>query len=191
MPKPPLQLALSHGQVAWCLARGVEPSQLLLDQLRYLRQLGIPFEPKELGQGRGVRVTYGFYHFVEVGVAFEALRRRIQPRFLSVLVEDRARYRNLYDEAYRQIIKSLERDEKGIPIFEDEFYLRLHDRYSDTPGRIVPAMEKGDASARKFGDWVEQIEGQPDRDVIALKSLMAVLLRLAQHAPRTRTGPKG
>lgn len=191
MPNIPSQLALSHGQVAWCLARGVEPSQLLLDQLRYLRQLGIPFESSELGQGRGVRVTYDFYHFVEVGVAYEMLRLRMQPRFLLMLVEDRARYRNLYDEAYRQITKSLEKDEKGTPIFAEEFYLRFHDRNSDTPGLIVPVVKKGAASARKFGDWVEQVVGEPDRDVIALKSLMFVLLRLAQHAPRTRTGPKG
>lgn len=172
------------------MARGVEPPQVLLDQLRYLRQLGIPFEAQELGKGRGVRLTYGFYQFVELGVAYEALRRRIQPRFLIELAENRAQYRALYDEAYRQITKSLEKNEKGIPIFKEELYLRLHDRYSETPGRIVPVISKDDGLARRLGDWVEQVDGEPDRDVIALKSLMVVLLTLARHAPVTRPGPK-
>jgi hypothetical protein len=39
----PTKLNLTHGQVAWALARGAPPAALLLDQLRYLRQLGVPF----------------------------------------------------------------------------------------------------------------------------------------------------
>ena len=34
-------------------ARGQPPTALLLDQLRYLRQLGVPFSKPELGGGRG------------------------------------------------------------------------------------------------------------------------------------------
>jgi len=39
----PTELSLTHGQVAWALARGEPPAALLIDQLRYLRQLGVPF----------------------------------------------------------------------------------------------------------------------------------------------------
>ena len=188
-------LELSHGQVLWCLAGGHEPSPPLPDQVRYLRQIGIPFAESEQGKGRGVRLTYGFYHFIELGIACEALRRRVEPRYLVMLVDDRARYRHLYREAYRELAASPAllnaAVDRSSPIFAEEFYLRLHDRYSDTPGRIVPAFEAESATARKFGDWVERYEGQPDRDVIAVKGLMLKLLRLARDAPVTRPGPKG
>ena len=188
-------LDLSHGQVLWCLAGGEEPSPPLPDQVRYLRQLGIPFDESELGQGRGVRVSYGFYHLIEVGIAAKGLRLRIPPRYLAMLVEDRTRYRNLYREAYRQLAVDPETFNeppgRSRTIYGEEFYLRLHDRYSDTPGQINPVVGVDSAMTRKFGDWVETYEGEPDRDVIALKSLMVELLRLARVAPKTKPGPKG
>ena len=195
MPPSVPHLDLSHGQVLWCLAGGREAVPPLPDQVRYLRQRGIPFAPSELGQGRGVRLSYGFYHFIEVGIAYEGLRLRIPPRYLAVLVDDRVRYRNLYREAYRQLAENpalLEAPAgRSRAMFGEEFYLRLHDRYSDTPGQITPVFEAGSSTARKFGDWVEQYEGQPDRDVIPLKARMVDLLRLAPAAPQTKPGPKG
>lgn len=188
-------LNLSHGQVLWCLAGGREASPPLPDQVRYLRQLGIPFAPSELGQGRGVRLSYGFYHLIEIGIAYDALRLRIPPRYLAILVDDRTRYRNLYREAYRQLAENPKLFEappgRSCSIFGEEFYLRLHDRYSDTPGEITPVFEPGSSTARKFGDWVEQYEGEADRDVIPLKTRMLELLRLAKDAPITKPGPKG
>jgi len=65
----PTELSLTHGQVAWALARGQPPTALLLDQLRYLRQLGVPFSKSELGGGRGNRIHYGFDHLIELGGA--------------------------------------------------------------------------------------------------------------------------
>src|SRR4249919_2094262 len=100
---PPL--ALSHGQVLWCLAGGKEPLPPLPDQVRYLRQLLIPFEESEMGQGRGVRLSYGFYHLIEVGIAHEGLRRRIEPRLLKMLVDERAGFRRAYRDAYLQLAK--------------------------------------------------------------------------------------
>lgn len=185
------QLALSHGQVLWCLAGGKKPSPPLPEQVRYLRQLGIPFDGSEMGQGRGVRLSYGFYHLIEVGIAHEGLRRRIQPRFLTMLVDERASYRRVYRAAYLELAPHphlFEGNPRSIPIFEDEFFLRLHDRYSDAPGKITVAAV---GAGRIPGDLIETYEGEEDRDVIALKSLMVRLLSLAKIAPVTRPGPKG
>jgi len=187
-------LALSHGQVLWCLAGGKEPSPPLPDQVRYLRQRGIPFQESELGQGRGVRMKYGFYHFIELGIAHEGLKRRIQPRFLTMLVDDRARYRHTYREAYLELAKHpnlFEGNPRSRSLFADDFFIRLHDRYSDTPGEITVVMQPEAGSGRRVGDLVESYEGEGDRDVIALKSLMLRLLGLARIAPVTRPGPKG
>lgn len=189
---PPL--ALSHGQVLWCLAGGHPPEPPLPDQVRYLRQLGIPFDASELGQGRGIRLAYGFYHFIELGVAFEGLRRRIQPRFLTMLAEDRTRYRNVYREAYRELAphpQLFEGDARSVPIFQGEFFIRLHDRYSDTPGEITMVVTPAKGSGQRQGDLIEIYPGEGVRDVIALKALIVRLLKLAKIAPATRPGPKG
>jgi hypothetical protein len=55
----PLDLSLTHGQVAWALARGQPPSDQLIDQLRYLRQLGVPFSKAELGAGAEIASATG------------------------------------------------------------------------------------------------------------------------------------
>src|SRR4051794_38383229 len=93
---PVPRLSLSHGQVAWALARGMPPSRQLLDQLRYLRQLGVPFRESELGTGRGYRVRYGFDQLIELGVALFGLRRGMTPREVAdLLVGNRARLRRI------------------------------------------------------------------------------------------------
>ena len=93
----PLDLSLTHGQVAWVLARGEQPSALLLDQLRYLRQLGVPFSKEELGGGRGNRIRYGFDHLIELGVALFGLQRGMAPReVVRILVEHRVELRRCY-----------------------------------------------------------------------------------------------
>jgi len=89
------RFTLSHGQVLWCLARGREPSDVIRDQVRYLRQLGIPFDEKATRTGRGNRRSYGFYQLIEVGLAFEGLKRRVAPRFLRMLAEQRHEYKKI------------------------------------------------------------------------------------------------
>jgi hypothetical protein len=72
------------------LSRGQQPSALLLDQLRYLRQLGVPFSKEELGGGRGNRIRYGFDHLIELGVALFGLQGGMAPReVVRILVEHR------------------------------------------------------------------------------------------------------
>ena len=95
----PRELSLTHGQVAWALARGRPPDALLIDQLRYLRQLGVPFSKSELGGGRGNRIRYGFDQLIELGVALFGLQRGMAPREVAgILVEHRAELRRYYRE---------------------------------------------------------------------------------------------
>lgn len=186
--------SLSHGQVLWCLAGGRAPSTPLPDQVRYLRQLGIPFEASELGQGRGVRLTYGFYHYVELGVACEGLRRRVQPRFLKMLVEDRKKFRSIYRRAYLELANSpglFEGNSGTVPMFADDYFIRLHDRYSDTPGEINMVFESIPETGQARGDLVEDYPGDASRIVIAMKPLVVRMMRLANNAPVTRPGPQG
>src|SRR5215831_12019840 len=91
---PALDLSLTHGQVAWVLGRGQPPSAQLHDQLRYLRQLGVPFSKQELGGGRGNRIRYGLDHLIELGVALFGLQRGMTPREVAgILVDHRAELR--------------------------------------------------------------------------------------------------
>jgi len=189
MPIPLPHLDLSHGQVAWCLAGGKEPKKLLLDQLGYLRQLHIPFEEEELGQGRGVRVRYDFNHFMEVGIAYEGLLRRIEPRLLLMLRDQREQYRNVYRVAYAELIvhpSYFEGEPGRYDLIDGDFVIRFNDRYSTTPGviQIEPAPDPGQDSPR---DVMAQLYG-PEQ--VPLKSLMARLLRFAMIAPKTKPGPK-
>src|SRR6201984_2193537 len=93
----PLDLSLTHGQVAWALARGQPPSDQLIDQLRYLRQLGVPFSTAELGAGSGNRIRYRFDHLIELGVAVFGLERGMRPREIArILVDHRAELRRCY-----------------------------------------------------------------------------------------------
>ena len=55
----PIDFSLTLGQVAWALARGQRPSDQLIDQLRYLRQLGVPFSKAELGAGAAIASATG------------------------------------------------------------------------------------------------------------------------------------
>jgi hypothetical protein len=142
----PLDLSLTHGQVAWALARGQPPSDQLIDQLRYLRQLGVPFSKAELGAGSGNRIRYRFDHLIELGVAVFGLERGMRPREVAkILVGHRAEFRRFF----RDTLAALPEDafmaewvkSRGamVPFIKEKF-LRLHDRYSERPGsfELVP-----------------------------------------------------
>src|ERR1700751_5249669 len=103
----PLDLSLTHGQVAWALARGQQPSDQLIDQLRYLRQLGVPFSKAELGGGSGNRVRYGFDHLIELGVAVFGLERGMRPRDIArILVDHRVELRRCYRDTLATLPES-------------------------------------------------------------------------------------
>ena len=51
MPQRLPDLELTHGQLLWSIRYGREPTQLVKDQVRYLRTLGIPAAAKDQARG--------------------------------------------------------------------------------------------------------------------------------------------
>jgi hypothetical protein len=192
----PLDLSLTHGQVAWALARGQTPSDPLIDQLRYLRQLGVPFSKAELGAGSGNRIRYGFDHLIELGVAVFGLERGMRPREVArMLVDHRAEFRRLF----RDTLATLPEDaftaewvkSRGTVVpFTNEMVLRLHDRYSDRPGsfELVP----GDSfdAFRQFATVTERYPGGDLRTLLPLTRLVIELVAWAREAPEIKPGRK-
>lgn len=199
MPPTPPILALSRGQLAWALARGEAPSDLLLSQLRYLRQIGIPFADGERGAGRGHRITYDFHDLMETGVAYEALRLGVQPRLLQMLIDERSKYHAFFDFAYGEIkeaawssswIRSKGREHPGM--LHQELLIRTQDRFDQEPGNITIIGFDPDAPTYNlpFGTLVEEMPDQLPRVVIPVKRLILELVTFATEAPATRPGPK-
>jgi hypothetical protein len=191
-----LDLSLTHGQVAWALARGQPPSDQLIDQLRYLRQLGVPFSKAELGAGKGNRIRYGFDHLIELGVAVFGLERGMRPREVAkILVDHRAEFRRLY----RDTVAALPEDaftaewvkSRGAMVpFIKERFVRLHDRYSERPGsfELVP----GDAfdALRQFAKLTERYPGSDFKTLLPITRLVLELVAWAREAPEIKPGPK-
>jgi hypothetical protein len=191
LTRPVPRLSLSHGQVLWCLAGGNEPLPLLRDQVRYLRQRGIPFMESEQGKGRGVRISYNFYQFIEVGVAYNLLRQRIEPRLLENLIEERTLYRNAYRQAYLELEPALfEDDPRLLSMLQNELTISLYDRYSKSPGKIEMSLDPSNLGEHPFGGLFELHSDGSRTAVIALKSLVLSLIKLARIAPMTRPGPR-
>lgn len=192
MTLPIPHLALSHGQVLWCLAGGEEPNDLLISRVRYLRQLGIPFADGKTGGGRGVRVTYDFDQFLELAVAWQALRQRLEPRLLKKISEARRTIRTQLRKAYRELAEHPENFE-GNPrvrsVFDPEIYLCFADRFSEDPGAIQ-FKEPEESKDYRVGDLVHKSNDGSEGIAIPLKSLVSWQISLAKVAPPTRPGPK-
>ncbi|QNN68769.1 hypothetical protein [Thermomonas carbonis] len=75
---------LSFGQVVYAISGSAQPSPVLIDRLRYLSRLGIPFAPEE-ATGSGNRRGYTFDHLFECGVAIVAWDF-VKPRDLQQIV---------------------------------------------------------------------------------------------------------
>ena len=99
------QIALSHGQVRWVLTHlglRVGDSEAQFDAwLKYVRRMGVPFYPNELGRGAGVNVIYKFYHVMELAVALALRTQGILPLDLLTLLQgQRTVLRPLYHQAF-------------------------------------------------------------------------------------------
>jgi hypothetical protein len=91
--------------------------------------------------GRGHRIRYGFDHLIELGVALFGLRRGMAPREVAgILVNHRDELRRCYrDTASVLPPKAFEAEwVKGrgalVPIMAEEWFIRMHDRYSHKSG---------------------------------------------------------
>jgi hypothetical protein len=188
------KLSLSHGQVLYALARGQQADDALIDQLRYLRQLGVPFERSELGSGRGNRIRYRFEHLVELGVAVLALRRGLKPREVAgYLTTHRDDLRKLYRSAFRdQPEGALTSDwvksrGRSVPGLANEIFLPLHDRYSETPGKFE-VIGPGNADRDTLFGIEERYPGEQTRTLVPLTRLVLELVAWALEAPPTKPG---
>jgi hypothetical protein len=189
-------LSLTHGQVAWALSRGLPPTPLLLDQLRYLRQLGVPFSKEELGGGRGHRIRYGFDHLIELGVALFGLQRGMAPREVAgILVDHRAELRRCYCDTFARLAPSAFEAEwvksRGavVPIM-DEIWLRLHDRYSERQGTFELVPGDAFAALMQLETVTEKYPGGEVRTLLPLTRLVLELVAWAREAPEIKPGRK-
>ena len=194
----PIDISLTHGQVAWALARGQPPSQLLLDQLRYLRQLGVPFTKEERGSGRGNRIRYGFDHLIELGVALFGLERGMKPREIAgLLVDHRAEFRRCYRDALAALSPLAFQAEwvksRGavVPIMGEEVFLRLRDRHSEEVGtlELVPP-DSFAAMLQQLQTLTERYPGGEIRTLLPLTRLVIELVAWAREAPEIKPGRK-
>jgi hypothetical protein len=186
---------LTHGQVAWVISLGRLPEQKLLDQIRYLRQLGIPFDDAELGTGRGNRVRYKFDHLIEIGLGIAALRRGMAPREIAaLLVGNRKELRRLYRRVYReQPAGAFDADwvkdrGRSVPVLIPETFLRLHDRFSDSPGKIERITQEEVRDPMQLFSMVERYPGEKTRTLFPLSRLVIELVAWARIAPETPPG---
>lgn len=189
-------LSLTHGQVLWALSRGRPPERPLVDQVRYLRLLGIPFGKGELGSGRGNRVRYRYAQLIELGVGVWALQRGMKPREVAkLLVERRKFWRALYRKALAdQPEKAIEADwvkSRGriVPALAQEIFLRLHDRSSETPGKIDMLGQQEIQSLSEFFVFGERYPGESTRTLLPLTRLVLELVAWAREAPEIKPGP--
>jgi hypothetical protein len=196
MPKPIPKLSLTHGQVAWALSLGTQPTKTTMDQIRYLRQLGIPFEQSELGTGRGNALRYDFAHFIELGVAFFGLRRGVRPRDVADYVIGNRKYlRDRYKRAFLDQPESaltqpwVRSRGAQVPGLVNEIFLRLHDRHAQEPGEIATPEQGEVENLRDMLGMVERYPGEKTRTLLPLTRLVLELVAWAQEAPEIKPGP--
>ncbi len=196
---PPL--ALTHGQVVWTLCLGTQPPtpqrHRILDELRYLRQLGIPFKERTRGKGRGHRIHYRYDELVELLVALYALHRGVRPKDIQTYLVTkrswlRAQYRQALEEQPAQALDAPWVKSRGkiISILEEQRFLRLHNRYSDTPGTFdVIGPEQAHQAGDLFGMQETFADGST-QILVPLTRLVLEVVAWAREAPETKPGRK-
>jgi hypothetical protein len=168
----------------------------MVDQLRYLRRLGVPFKKSELGSGRGNRVRYRYEHLIELGVALFGLQRGMRPQEVAKVLTERRKYlRTVYEKAFSDqpepAIKADWVKSRGrmVPVLGDEIFLRLHDRYSNAPGKIEVLEQNEIKNLSEFFLLKETYPGEEARTLLPLTRLVLELVAWAQEAPEIKPGP--
>jgi hypothetical protein len=190
---PKFQLSL--GQLCWALNLGRPASARLRNEIRYLRQLGVPHAEERVGEGRGHRIRYGFDELIECGVALYAIRRGMKiADAAKLLITERVAFRRLYRDAFlKQSEEALSADwvkSRGriITFIDEEFFLRVHDRYSEKSGSYDLVTPQNNVQAVEFFSLVERFGGDDHRVLVPLKKTVIELVAWAQDAPEIRPG---
>ena len=197
MPIAVPHLDLTHGQAAWILSHGESPSERTLDQLRYLRLLGVPFTTAERRRAAGNRLRYDYDHLLEAAVALFALRRGYIPKDVAIYL---IKHRQDLRQSSRQVLRDLPETAlhqawvksrgKMISVMRNEHFLRLHDRASDTPGIFeLLGPQQVRCLADSFG-LHERYPGEEARPLLPLTRVVLESVAWAQDVPEIKPGPK-
>lgn len=197
MPEALPDLNLTQGQLLWALGHGQDAKTSLKNQVRYLRQLGIPKNSAEQVSGPGNCIRYDFHDLVELGLGVTALKHRFKPKDISaVLVDGREDMRRAIEMAWREMsgeqisanwIKS-----RGtiVPLRVDDFYLRLHERRTEKWGQVdIVGTDQVKPGLEVFTP-IEIFEDGEVKVLFPLQTLMLPWVAWALEAPSIRTGPK-
>ena len=199
MPHDLPELSLTQGQLLWALGEGREPDKLLSDQVRYLRQLGIPKKSVDDAAGSGNRIRYGFHDLVELGLALAGLGLRFRPKDIKAVIhDDRARLHRAVELAWRELPEDVLEDSwvmsrgKSKMEFGGELYLRFHDRRSKKWGKLDLVGPDDDdlKTGRKLFDAVERMPDGQTFDLIKIKQSIVPWVAWALEAPGMTPGPK-
>ena len=179
------------------MSLGQPPSAQTIDQLRYLRHIGVPFSEAEQGGGRGYHLHYGYVHLVECGLALFAIRRGMVPREAAkYLISGRKSLRPLYRKAFRELpdnalgwdwVKS--EGARGA-ILGSGYDLRMHNRYSQTPGKIEVVILPDPKTGAWPGDLRERFADDEFLLLVPLSRLVLEWTAWALEAPELKRGPK-
>lgn len=185
-------LTLSFGQVAWAICHGRSPQEQVLDRLRYLRQLGVPFAEKDR-KGSGNRMAYRFEHLIECGLGMEGLKRRIRPTDVATtIVEGRQSLhqlaRSIFDEidpAEFAAVNAAWRKPQYNPM--QERFIWFHDRDSDKPLTIESlTIDQATEVERRTIFDAHRLDAAVH--LIPFKNCIVSWVGWALVAPRTRAG---
>lgn len=185
-------LSLSFGQVAWALSYGRPPDASVLDQLRYLRQLQVPFTEKER-KGSGNRMVYRFEHLIECGLGLTAVKRRIRPKDVATtIIKGRKALRTLARSIFDEIDPAefaAVNDSWRKPSYDpmEERFIWFHDSKSDRPLTIEPLTiaKATDVGQRTIFD-AQRLDAA--MHMIAFKNAIVSWVGRALVAPETRPG---
>jgi hypothetical protein len=195
------KLSLSLGQIAWALNFGQDPPQLMRDQLNYLRQLGVPEKVTTKKAGSGNRITYDYDDLIECGVALFAVNHGMKYTDVkNALVPHRSTMRQIYRDAISQHPEACLDDKdwikmhgKGIAIHGHDIYLRLHDRYAESRGKIDTVGQEEMEATKDIIYFMGLVERFPDgcsRYWIPISMLALQWTYWARIAPPIKAGRK-
>lgn len=190
------KLSISQGQLLWSLSCGQEPPPGLVDEVRYFRALGIPFEEKSQAKGRGNRLTYGFDEIAELAIAFALLRRGVKKKDIAQqLTKDRGQLkrhlRHVFESQPEGALTSAWVKSRGTlkPILGDEVFWPVYDRNSETPGKIEFLKGRGLQSMRQGSVPVMHMANGEARELLPVTRILLEVIAWALEAPVTKHGP--
>lgn len=181
---------LSFGQVLYAIAGSDHPNPVLVDKLRYLRRLGVPFT-KEESQGSGHRLAYTFDHLFECGLAIVALGFLKPQEISQIIVNHRVALR----AAGRKTLTSIGKEwraylDGGYDQSYDDSHIVLTGRHDPDPCNFYLVGEGAPRRGRHEQHSIHGLTQVPhitERN-IPLKSLVAMLVLRGMQAPETKPG---